>query len=571
MLKNLAPELAFLLGKRTTRQNLRTLFKLLLTLSVIVTIFSVLFHLIMLREGQEFSWFTGFYWTLTVMSTLGFGDITFQGDLGRFFSMIVLLTGMIFLLIVLPFTFIQFFYAPWIQAQSEARAPRQLPRSTRAHVLLTHYDPITQALINKLDRYHYSYYLLTPDLAHAQQLYDQGINVVVGDLDNPETYKKMQIEQAALVAATDTDPINTHIAFTVRDLNPTLPIIARADDPNSVDILQLAGCDHVLQLEKLLGASLARRTQSGDTAAHVIGQYGDLFIAETTAAHTPLVGKTLEEIGLRRELGLTAVGVWERGIFQSALPNTLIGPHTVLVMTGTQSQLDRFNELFCIYKVSTVPVVIIGGGGVGMEAARTLVEQGLDYRIVEKDVDQVQRLDNCIVGDAADFEILKKADIMNALTVIITTHDDDINVYLTVYCRRLNPEIQIISRVTQERNIATLHRAGADFVMSYASMGADAIFNLLKRSDTLMVAESLSVFSEDISVFRMKIPASLVGKTIANSAIRRNTGCTVIAVNNNHEMQLNPDPNEPLPKSAEILLIGSSEGEKRFLDMYVHV
>lgn len=571
MLKSFAPELAFLLGKRTNRQNLRTLSKLLLAFSVIVTIFSVLFHLIMLREGQEFSWFTGFYWTLTVMSTLGFGDITFHGDLGRVFSMLVLLTGMIFLFIVLPFTFIQFFYAPWIQAQSEARAPRQLPRSTREHVLLTHYDPITQALINKLDRYHYSYYLITPDLAHAQQLYDQGINVVVGDLDNPETYKKMQIEQAALVAATDTDPINTHTAFTVRDLNPNVPIIARVDDPNSVDILQLAGCDHVLQLEKMLGASLARRAQSGEAAAHVIGQYEDLFIAETTATHTPLVGRTLEEIGLRRELGLTAVGVWERGIFQAALPDTRIGPHTVLVMTGTQSQLDRFNELFCIYKVSNVPVVIIGGGGVGMEAARTLVEQGLDYRIVERDADQAQKLDNCIVGDAADYEVLKKAEIMNALTVIITTHDDDINVYLTVYCRRLNPEIQIISRVTQERNIATLHRAGADFVMSYASMGADAIFNFLKRSDTLMVAESLSVFSEDISVFRMKMPSALVGKTIANSAIRKNTGCTVIALNDNHEMQLNPDPNEPLPRAAEILLIGSSKGEKRFLDMYVHV
>lgn len=571
MIKILAPQLAFLLGKRTTRRNLGVLFKLLLAFSVIVTIFSVLFHLIMLSEGQEFSWFTGFYWTLTVMSTLGFGDITFHGDLGRLFSMIVLLTGMVFLLIVLPFTFIQFFYAPWIQAQSEARAPRQLPRNTRDHVLLTHYDPIAQALINKLDSYQYSYYLITPDLARAQQLYDQGINVVVGDLDNPETYKKMQIEQAALVATTDTDPINTHIAFTVRDLNPTVPIIAKVDDPDSVDILELAGCDHVLQLEKMLGASLARRTQSGETAAHVIGQYDDLFIAETTASHTPLVGQTLEEIGLRRELGLTAVGVWERGIFQSALPDTRIGPHTVLVMTGTQSQLDRFNELFCIYKVSNAPVVVIGGGGVGMEAARTLVEQGIDYRIVEKDPEQAQRLDNCIVGNAADFEVLKRAEILDALTVIITTHDDDINVYLTVYCRRLNPEIQIISRVTQERNIATLHRAGADFVMSYASMGADAIFNFLKRSDTLTVAESLSVFSEDISVFRMKMPSALVGRTIANSHIRRNTGCTVIAVNNNQEMQLNPDPNEPLPRAAEILLIGSSEGEKRFLDMYVHV
>jgi len=109
MLKGLAPQLAFLLGKRTARRNLGVLFKLLLAFSVIVTIFSVLFHLIMLREGQEFSWFTGFYWTLTVMSTLGFGDITFQGDLGRLFSMLVLLTGMIFLLIVLPFTFISVF------------------------------------------------------------------------------------------------------------------------------------------------------------------------------------------------------------------------------------------------------------------------------------------------------------------------------------------------------------------------------------------------------------------------------------------------------------------------------
>nr|MBF0222247.1 hypothetical protein [Desulfobulbaceae bacterium] len=36
----------------------------------------------MMYEGREFSWITGFYWTLTVMSTLGFGDITFQTDLG---------------------------------------------------------------------------------------------------------------------------------------------------------------------------------------------------------------------------------------------------------------------------------------------------------------------------------------------------------------------------------------------------------------------------------------------------------------------------------------------------------
>ena len=48
-------------------------------------VYSVLFHVIMEMEGQRHSWLTGLYWTLTVMSTLGFGDITFTTDLGRLF------------------------------------------------------------------------------------------------------------------------------------------------------------------------------------------------------------------------------------------------------------------------------------------------------------------------------------------------------------------------------------------------------------------------------------------------------------------------------------------------------
>jgi hypothetical protein len=90
---------------------------------------------------------TGFYWTLTVMSTLGFGDITFASDLGRFFSIVVLLSGIIFLLVMLPFTFIQFFYAPWLEAQNKARAPRAVPAGMRGHVILTHFNNVAANLI----------------------------------------------------------------------------------------------------------------------------------------------------------------------------------------------------------------------------------------------------------------------------------------------------------------------------------------------------------------------------------------------------------------------------------------
>ena len=114
----------------------------------------------MVFEGQEHSWLTGVYWTLTVMSTLGFGDITFTSDAGRAFSIVVLLSGMVFLLILLPFTFIEFFYAPWMKAQAEARAPRELPESTSGHVILTNLDPVSNALMQKLTHYGYPYALL---------------------------------------------------------------------------------------------------------------------------------------------------------------------------------------------------------------------------------------------------------------------------------------------------------------------------------------------------------------------------------------------------------------------------
>ena len=64
------------------------------------------------------------------MTTLGFGDITFTSDTGRLFSMVVLLSGVVFLLVMLPFLFIRLFYAPWLEARVRMRAPREVPAGT---------------------------------------------------------------------------------------------------------------------------------------------------------------------------------------------------------------------------------------------------------------------------------------------------------------------------------------------------------------------------------------------------------------------------------------------------------
>lgn len=63
-------------------------------------------------------------------------------------------------------------------------------------------------------------------------------------------------------------------------------------------------------------------------------------------------------------------------------------------------------------------------------------------------------------------------------------------------------------------------------------------------------------------------PAALSGKSIAQAAVRRQTGCTVIGLRSNGEAQVNPDPHVPLPAGAELLLIGTQEAARRFQKTY---
>jgi len=401
-------------------------------------------------------------------------------------------------------------------------------------------------------------------LQRALELYDLDYKVVVGDMGDPETYKRLRVQNAALVVANNDDMMNTNITFTIREISEKVPIITNADADDSIDILELAGSTHVFQFMKMLGKSLARRTLGVAMGANVIGRFDQLLIAEAPAMRTPLEGKTLIESKLRETTGLTVVGIWERGIFEIPQPQTRINSTTVLLLAGSAKQLNKYDEIFSIYRIyhtTNAPALILGGGRVGRAAAAILEERQIAYRVLEKNPKFIKNDEKYIHGDAADINTLYEAGIREAPSVIITTHNDAMNIYLTIYCRRLQPEIQIISRANLDRNISKLHSAGADLVMSYASMGANTIINFLKPNEVLM-------FQEGLNIFRAPVHSSLVGKSLAENQIRKQTGCSVIAISTQGKLNINPDPSIPLRENDEMILIGTADAEKRFIESY---
>lgn len=533
-----------------------------------VALFSVGFQLIMASEGREFSWVGAVYWTVVTMSTLGFGDIVFTSDVGRLYTILVLLVGAVLILVLLPFTFIQLIYLPWRDAVRDAQTPRRLPSDTKGHLILTGLGAVEEALIQRAERAGMPYVLLVESPEEALRFSEAGYQVMVGMFDEPDTYRMARADEAAMLFTARSDERNSNIAFTVREVTDRAIVVATAESDDAVDVLHLAGADHVIQLGRSLGYAFARRILTLDATSSEISRFDDLVIAETSAANTELVGKTLADLDLRNRFDVSVVGLWDRGQLHGVVPHLRIEQSSILVLAGSEEALAAYDASVAPRSSESngqvQPVLIIGGGRVGRAIAEALEERSVPFRVIERIPERVRHLDpdSVVIGDASDLDVLREAGLDDASAVMVTTHDDDTNVFLTLYCRRLREDVEILGRARVDRNVSTLHRAGADFVLSYAATGAIEAWNLIKEDSTLLLARGLVIF-------RVTMPSELGGARLAEADIPADTGCTVIAMVMSGHAVTRLDGNTVLRPDADLLLIGDERAEERFMERYV--
>ena len=569
-LPNSGPSNIFELGE--VRRNLPALLQYLTFLVGIILLFAVIFQLIMVRvEGQSHSWITAIYWTLVTMSTLGFGDVVFASDIGRIFTVVVLVSGTVLLLVVLPFTFIRFFYAPWLEAQVRQRAPRHLSSTTSGHVLISRYDEIASGLIERFAISGIPYHVIEPDPVAAAHLVNEGISAVTGDLDSRASYEQFHIDQARSLLANHDDATNTNITLTVREVSNTVPIIGLVEHEDSIDILELSGCTHVLPLKVRLGEYLANRASAGSGNADIIGSFKigsfkELQVAEFSARYSPLAGLAVRDTYLRERTGLNIVGFWQRGHLVPAFPHTEINEGTILVVVGTVEQLAALDSILKTNEPKPdAPTLVIGAGTVGTAATRALKRKGVSVHVVERDArasDQLRGVaDQIVVGDANDRHVLMKAGLEEAGATLLSMNDDTINIYLSVYCRRLKPELRLVSRITHNRNLEAIHRAGADFALSYASLGTEAIISVIEGHEPVILDQNVDLFS-------LRLPRALENKKLADSGIGSQTGLCVVAIQQGDTLKTHLQGSLVLEAGTELVMIGRVDQHKAFIEAF---
>lgn len=403
--------------------------------------------------------------------------------------------------------------------------------------------------------------MLEPDFSRAAELFLEGVPVMTGELDAAVTYEAARVDQARAVFVNLDDPTNTNITLTIRERSATVPVFATAEHRESIDLIELAGATQVVALKQQLGEQLANRVNARHTEAHVVGRFKELLIAEFPVHRTPLAGSTIRDAGLRQSLGVNVVGVWERGRLVPARPDTPLTDASVPVVVGNEAQIAELDRAFERFDVNENPVLVIGGGKVGRAAAYTLKAKGVRVHLVEHDPDVAKQADRMVdrvfVGEAADRQLLEQAGLGRAPSVLLTTNDDAMNIYLCIYCRRLNPDLRIVSRITHERNVEAIHRAGADFVLSHASLGRESVLALVQQRELVFVGEGVGFYT-------FATPQALVGQTLLDSEVGKRTGLNIIAIEQKGALISNPPPETRFAADSRLCAIGTSEQRRKF-------
>ena len=208
-------------------------------------------------------------------------------------------------------------------------------------------------------------------------------------------------------------------------------------------------------------------------------------------------------------------------------------------------------------------VIICGWGRVGRACAQYFSLTGQLTVVVDRDPSRLQGLRYpTVLGDGTDDEVLQAAGIANARALVAALDTDADNVYVTLSCRALRPDMVIIARARNEHSQSKLFRAGADRVVNPQLIGGRrmAAFALQPH-----VAEFLDVVMHDEALeFRIEqvhiaAGSALAGRSLRDAELAATTGALLLAIRTGATgaFRANPTPDTRLDPDTIMIVLGT--------------
>jgi voltage-gated potassium channel len=267
------------------------------------------FHVI---EG--WSWFDGFYMTLTTMATVGYGEIHTLSTAGRAFTSFLILASVgagVFTIAAASQSLLQFEFG---KALGRRRMERELAHLSD-HYIICGAGRVGRTAARELRQRGHVCVFIEKNPDRAQWAIDQKFAVVLGNASSEDSLRKARIETArGFVTAVSSDAENLYIVLTARGVRSDLKIVARASEEEAIPKLLRAGASEVLSPYHFVGRRIAHILLQPNVLDFIDTAFGterlDVEIAEVAIAPaSELVSQAIGCAAIRQQAGAVILGL----------------------------------------------------------------------------------------------------------------------------------------------------------------------------------------------------------------------------------------------------------------------
>jgi voltage-gated potassium channel len=261
-------------------------------------------------EGWDF--FDSFYMTIITLTTVGFGEVHPLSRVGRMFTVALIVGGVGTVFYALSTAAKFMLEGEFEEIFGRKRLEKKI-KELRDHFIVCGYGRMGRIICRELREKKISFVVV--EKMPEKLLGGQDVLVVEGDATKDEVLKEVGIEKAkGLISVLPTDAENLYVVLSARGLNPNLTIVARAGDEGSEQKLIRAGADRVVSPYYIGGLRIAHTVlkpavvdfiEFATKSGNIDLQMEEIIMQEGSE----LVGCTLDECGIGRDLGIIVVAI----------------------------------------------------------------------------------------------------------------------------------------------------------------------------------------------------------------------------------------------------------------------
>ena len=323
-------------------------YKIFLTAFTVITIGTVGYSLI---EGWGI--LDSAYMTIITLATVGYGEIHPLSDLGRIFTLALILIGVGGFSLLVSYisqnVFSTFFYTTFQLKTMEKRI-----RKIKDHYIICGYGRIGKTVSNSLKTGNIPHVIISKQAFEMLEDYDNDVPYIQGDASHDEVLLRAGLLVArGLISVVHTEADNVFITLSARELNPKLYIISRFEEEATQAKLIRAGANRMINpyqigserissmiLQPTVSRILEQATRKGEF---------DLKIEEyQMTAKSELVGKTLKNSNIRNDFNVLVIAI-DHGLAKTTFnpgPDYCIMASDRLVVMGNRKDMALLQKKF---------------------------------------------------------------------------------------------------------------------------------------------------------------------------------------------------------------------------------